>query len=591
MDIAFTSRTLPPTPTTTQRGRLSKSAANVIVLDESSAVRRQLCGLIKAIGASILDIEDAELAALAADRGEAEVVFCGVGEGGVLLREVAASRSHRHDTRPWDLVAIVPVSVADSVVESLDGIADDFLSMPIAMAKLRARMRHYGRSRSYLKKLEVQQETLRRYQDEAEEEQRIASHLISRMDAHDPVAARLTRAWIAPAHQLSGDVVAVARAPDDRVNLLLADGTGHGLAAAISVLPVTEVFHRMTERGFDVPTMVAEMNRKVRSFMPADRFVACVVASIDMRERHVDVWNGGCPPARLLDADGQVLRIWHSRHLALGILDGSAFDASVERVAYRAQAQVVLVSDGMSEADGFGGGQQFADVAMLEALSGPADGRLTRVVRSLNVFSGGKPLRDDASIVLGDCLLAPPADPAAVPEPGRVATPSHWLLELRLGPDQLRRLALVPFISGTLDQLGVPRHARSNLFCVLAELLNNAVDHGLLKLESSLGLGEAEHERFIQARAERMSALTSGSLWIRVAAESRDGSPFLQIEVEDSGTGFDVGSIMPPGPVGTASAGDRTNRGLALVRALCDDLRFDQDGRRVVALLPLTPAL
>jgi len=238
-----------------------------------------------------------------------------------------------------------------------------------------------------------------------------------------------------------------------------------------------------------------------------------------------------------------------------------------------------------------GGGPQFGDVAMLDALSGPADGRLTRVVRRLGAFTGGRPLRDDASIVLGDCLLAPPAAPAALPEPGRTGTPSHWLVELRLGPDQLRRLALVPFISGTLDQLGVPRHARSNVFCVLAELLNNAIDHGLLKLASSLGLGDAAHERFVQERAARMAALTSGSLWVRVAAESREGSAFLLIEVEDSGAGFDVGSIAAAGSVGPASAGGRANRGLALVRALCEDLRFDQDGRRVVALLPLAPAL
>jgi len=571
------------------------AAARVIVLESSLAIRRNLAVMLRAGGATVLGATTVAEALAVADAGEADLVVCGARDGGLILRELAKARSRRPGAAPWALIAVVPDAFDEAEIEALVEVADDFLQMPLSVSRLSARLRMYARMRAYIARTQAQQAALKLHQHEAEEEQRIASHLISRLERRDAVAERVMHAWVLPAHHLSGDVVAVARSPDDRIHLLLADGTGHGLAAAISVLPVSEVFHRMTDRGFDIPDIVIEMNRKLRSCMPADRFVACAVASIDMRERVIEVWNGGCPPVMLLSAQGAVDKVWRSRHMALGILEGVDFDASVERHTYHEPGQIMVVSDGMSEALASQGNGRFGDRDLLDAVQGPASGRLQRVVNGLRSFTGGQPLEDDASIVLVDCLLeplvelAPPKSSTGSETRGATPRISHWLLELRLGPSQLRRIALGPFVSGLVEQFGVPGHLRSNVFCVLSELLNNALDYGVMGLDPALLGRENGRERFRAERQERLARLETGSLWIKAAVEPGGGEQYLHLEIEDSGRGFAVDAAS--GMTGRSNPGEssRRGRGLELVRSVCEDLRFDQDGRRVIALVALGP--
>jgi len=586
----------PPPQSGAQAASDATLAARVVVIDDRPEGRRDLCAMLAAAGAGVVDASGVAQAIELADRGDADLVLCAVADGGAALRALAGGRLQRRPSCPWALVALVTADESGVRIEEIQALADDFLQMPLSIGWVGARLRLYARMGAYVSRMQAQRAALKRYQDEAEEEQRIASHLISRLEGRDPLAERMMHAWVSPAHQLSGDVVAIARAPDDRINVLLADGTGHGLAAAISVLPVSEVFHRMTDRGFDIASIVTEMNRKLRSCMPADRFVACVAASIDMRERVIELWNGGCPPVMLLGSDGSLERVWRSRHMALGILDGRDFDSSVERCSYREQSQLMVVSDGLSEALGHDGKHRFGDRELLEAVRGPSGQRLERVVSRLQDFAGGHVLEDDASILLVDCLLEPLAEPLAV-EPAESAAPpgngrsrtSHWTFEMRLGPAQLRRITLVPFVSGLVEQLGIPRRLRSNVFCVLSELLANALDYGVLGMDPAVLDLEDGRGRFREERTQRLANLASGSLWIKSAVEPSDDGEYLQVEIEDSGAGFDIGRLEARLAAPREADAQRSGRGLELVRSICRSLRFDQDGRRVVAVIALSP--
>lgn len=565
----------------------------VIVLEERLQLRRDLQAVLVTAGIALLEVSTIGQAVEAADRGAAGVVLCGIADGGQTLQALAAARMHGQPSCPWALVALASAEDGEARIEEMHALADDFLRMPLSAGWIIARLRLYARMGAYVGRMQAQRAVLEQHQDEAEEERRIASHLISRLEGRDSLAERMMHAWVSPAQQLSGDVVAIARAPDGRINVLLADGTGHGLAAAISVMPVSEVFHRMTDRGFDIASIITEMNRKLRSCMPADRFVACVAASIDMRERVIELWNGGCPPVMLLGTDGSLERVWRSRHMALGILDVRDFDSSVERCSYHEASQLMIVSDGLSEALGQDGKHRFGDRELLEAVRGPALGRRDRVVSCLGDFTGGRALDDDASLMLVDCLLEPLPEADGVETMGPASASghertSHWMLEMRLGPAQLRQITLLPFVSGLVEQLGVARRQRGNVFCVLSGLLANALDYGLLGMDPAI-LGRDEGRgRFREERAQRLANLTSGSLWIKAAVEPTSDGEFLQIEIEDSGPGLDSGRLESrlSGLRGLDAA--RSGRGLDLVRSICDTLRFDQDGRRVVAVIALS---
>lgn len=68
-------------------------------------------------------------------------------------------------------------------------------------------------------------------------------------------------AWaVLPAHGLSGDAVAARRTSSGRLVALLADATGHGLAAAASLLHALQVFHAMAEEELGAGAVAREIN-------------------------------------------------------------------------------------------------------------------------------------------------------------------------------------------------------------------------------------------------------------------------------------------------------------------------------------------
>ena len=71
---------------------------------------------------------------------------------------------------------------------------------------------------------------------------------------------------------------------------------------------------------------------------------------------------------------------------------------------------------------------------------------------------------------------------------------------------------------------------------IVIELMNNALDHGVLKLNSSLKAEANGFTRYYEERKRRLQSLTEGS--IEVSMEVIDNTK-LCLRVHDSGDGFD----------------------------------------------------
>ncbi len=118
----------------------------------------------------------------------------------------------------------------------------------------------------------------------------------------------------------SGDLVLSARNARGGLHILLADFTGHGLSAAIGVLPVAEMFSVMTEKGFDPEAILENINNKLYTLLPTGMFMAACMLDIDNESGGARVWNSGMPDVYLLDnqTNGIKRRI-RSAHIPLGI--------------------------------------------------------------------------------------------------------------------------------------------------------------------------------------------------------------------------------------------------------------------------------
>jgi serine phosphatase RsbU (regulator of sigma subunit) len=236
--------------------------------------------------------------------------------------------------------------------------------------------------------------------NDAESELELGAALMSSiLQRHDGLRDPALAWAVLPSHRFSGDAVAAVRTPSGRLLAMLADATGHGLQAAISVLPLMQVFYAMARRDLSVAELTAEMNRRLRTFAPAGVFLAAVVVACDPASGQVEVWNGGMPGGLWLCPDGDTQPgALASRHLPLGILDDARFDGGCATLEAR-RGRLAFFSDGLIEA-GAPDGEPFGAARLrrhlLDATPDPGFQRLLDAVR---VHLRGAPAHDDISLM------------------------------------------------------------------------------------------------------------------------------------------------------------------------------------------------
>lgn len=113
----------------------------------------------------------------------------------------------------------------------------------------------------------------------------------------------------------------------------------------------------------------------------------------------------------------------------------------------------------------------------------------------------------------------------------------------------------------------VDRSRVHTLELVIAEVVNNAIDHGVLGLDSSIKKNPEGFEEYFICRAARLAELRSGFVSVLVEQLSAD---IIAISVEDSGAGFDFPlEIQTLQPENLMQA---YGRGLMIIRHLCESM-------------------
>lgn len=480
-------------------------------------------------------------------------------------------------------------------MRALEAGADAYLCKPASREMLHAKLGVILRLKAMQRQAEARNRELARYRSLQEEEQRLARFVMERLINREALGDPAVSHWIASAAEFSGDLIAAARTPGNVLHVLLADGAGHGLAASLNVLPVTAPFYRMTERGFGIDAIAREINSKVRALLPVDRFIAATLVAVNFRERYMTVWNGGNPGPLLVRPDGGVRLHFNRHHFPLGVVDDDEFDGTVDSHVVNPHDHLLLFSDGLIELEDTAG-QALGVDGLGAALQGlGADLRLPRLTEIVHDLTGGNPPRDDISIAQIALTDTPQPVPAVSSADFPAApTASDWRLVLRLGAADLKRLDAVPLVLGAIEQFEGVRPFAGRLFLVLSELFNNALDHGLLRLPSSLKVGAEGMDVFLDERARRLARLEMGAVEFELSLRQGDGQPpVLHISCADTGPGFDhEEQIRFAG--GEPSSEDILKghgRGIPLLLRVCEEVRYSGVGNRVDVLFRLAERL
>jgi CheY-like chemotaxis protein len=473
------------------------------------------------------------------------------------------------------VIFLTSLSEGEALEKSLEAGGDDFLGKPYSPLVLDAKIRSMNRLRLLQATVRQQRDLIAVHNQHLLAEQRVAKLVFDKVAHSGCLAAPNIRYLQSPYALFNGDLLLAAFKPSGGMHVLLGDFTGHGLPAAIGAMPLADVFYGMTAKGYSISEILREMNAKLRRILPRDMFCCATVMNVSFQRQVVEVWSGGLPDGYLFRNAGDMVPLV-SRHLPLGIVEPTAFDDRCEVYPLAVGDRLLLLSDGVLETRNASeecfGEQRLR--AVMAANQEPAE-LFDEIQRALQDFHGKA--HDDTSMIQltipGDLQLRLEED---FPDT-RLSATQDWSASFEFRAETLRHFNPLPFLLQLLLDVQGLRNRGGALYGVLAELYSNALEHGVLGLDSSLKSSADGFAEYYRQRRERLACLDAGYVRFHLHLSPQPGGGRLLVRVEDSGDGFDAASLLNAAPPLDGLSG----RGLQLIRRLADECTWTPDGRGV----------
>ncbi len=222
--------------------------------------------------------------------------------------------------------------------------AEDFLLKPLMTELLQARIAVIHKQLS-----------MQKYVNESIKEQEVARGIFDTAIEYRNIDVKGMQSFNQPANIFSGDLILSSKSPEGDICVLLADFTGHGISAAIAVLPMLHVFANRVKRGDRVESIIRNINDKLIFMLPVSMFMACCVVKIDVLNREISIWNAAMPDIIIVDKNRKIIRQIASGSIPLGVDELSDKQIQFEFIDLDMADSVIMMSDGMTDAvDGSG---------------------------------------------------------------------------------------------------------------------------------------------------------------------------------------------------------------------------------------------
>ena len=473
------------------------------------------------------------------------------------------------------IIFLTSLSESEALARCLEAGGDDFLAKPYNQVILAAKIKAMDRLRRLQATVLQQRDQIARHHHYLLNEQRVAKAVFDKVAHSGCLSAPNIRYLQSPYALFNGDLLLAAFTPAGDMHVLLGDFTGHGLPAAVGAMPLAEVFYGMTAKGYGLSEILREMNAKLKRILPVDMFCCATLLCLSFQRRSVEVWNGGMPDGYLHGIASGKRTPLKAQHLPLGVLSPQTFDDRTDVLPMAVGDRVFLLSDGVI--DTCDANEQLFGVERLQrvfAANRQPDALFAEIEQALRDFRGEA--RDDVSMVEVSLLeAAQVSPPALVYSDSGQCCPLDWSVSFEFRAATLKRFNPLPYLLQLLLEVHGLRAQSGALYTVLAELYSNALEHGVLGLDSGLKRDASGFARYYQQRNTRLDELQDGFIRVHLQVTPKGEGGCLTVRVEDSGKGFDVERVMQRPADGVRLSG----RGVGLIRQLSRNASWSDDGR------------
>ena len=468
-----------------------------------------------------------------------------------------------------------PLEIASSDSNTL---FDDICIRPILDISVTARLNNWKRIQGMEQLLNIQSSRLSEYSTQINQEMELAQNIIHNQLKRQDTEPGNVNQFSVPMDILSGDVFLNTQKPNGNQVFLIGDLTGHGLPAAVGAMVVFDVFYTMSAKGFLLEEIAMELNKKLNKLNETGRFMCAALIELDLENTFMHVINSGLPDVIVTAEDKGIKEQFKSKNLPFGILANKEYSIKLDRLNLDEGDKIFVYTDGFSEISNKHG--EYLGTERINKLidsNRKHKNMYTELLDLMYQFQHGHKPTDDITLVEIICDKNLLKEQVKVKR--NVNKPSmQWSLEFEMSASVLKNDNFLPLLlQNVIDIQGLQPY-REQIYTIMAEMYSNALEHGMLNLESSLKSGTDGFANYYGLREKRLADLDHGFIKIELNNEPIRSGGELIISIEHSGSSFDFETYLENIQKDNNQA---HGRGIMLLQKLCSDIKYSKQGRKL----------
>jgi phosphoserine phosphatase RsbU/P len=378
------------------------SEDEILVVDDEAQTRRLLRRVLTGAGYATRESENVEGAMEMVQAQRPALLLLDLDmpglNGAEMLKRLRADKDP--ETAQIPAIMLTGHSDVESEVLCLEAGANDFVTKPINLAVLRARIETQLRLRSLRRQLQQQNEELEAWRRNLERDLAAARLTQQSLIPQKPPALEgwEVAACFRPVIEVGGDIYGWLRMKDGRMLFWIADATGHGASAALLTTLTKLLFHHGTAEHDSPATIMEVVNSDFRSIFGTRSFMTAMCVALEPSNGEARVVGAGHPPL-LVSRRGGATELVSSAAPPLGLIEQPQFVEAA--INLESGDSFILYTDGL-----FGGADGPKSrltpnhlVKMLDPSAPTAEAFLSSIINLVTPKSADLRLPDDLAAV------------------------------------------------------------------------------------------------------------------------------------------------------------------------------------------------